>query len=141
MRQIDARRLTPAQRRRILERDSGICLYCSGEADQVDHIVPWCYRHDDSDANLAAACQLCNLIASDKMFQTGQDKKDFILARRYEMIEKKVIPIWTRVELNRMGRGMRDSIELNCLVVETSEEAAAVAFRLRKEGLRVNVQE
>jgi hypothetical protein len=71
----------------VWERDKGICQYCGGPADSIDHIVPWSYRHDNSTSNLVAACMPCNLAAHNMVFPTLVAKREFILAAR------QVVPI------------------------------------------------
>jgi 5-methylcytosine-specific restriction endonuclease McrA len=44
----------------VLRRDSHICVYCSGRADTVDHVLPRCRGGADTWFNLVAACQACN---------------------------------------------------------------------------------
>jgi 5-methylcytosine-specific restriction protein A len=47
-------------RARIFERDDGLCRYCGGVAEVVDHIVCRARGGSDDDANLVAACKRCN---------------------------------------------------------------------------------
>ena len=62
MRKIDDRTLTPAQKQKILEKYENTCGYCFGIAEEVDHILPWSYLHDDTEDNLIASCWLCNIL-------------------------------------------------------------------------------
>jgi len=48
-------------RQRILERDGYTCRTCGAPATHVDHVVPVVKGGRDHGANLAAACQSCNL--------------------------------------------------------------------------------
>ena len=47
------------QRRRILERDGGVCQAtgCGQPATEVDHIVPMAYGGTDDDGNLVSLCR------------------------------------------------------------------------------------
>lgn len=74
--------IRPYQAERILARDCYVCVYCFGPASVVDHIVPYNYSQDDSDDNLVAACQWCNAHASDKVFDTLAEKRDYLQERR-----------------------------------------------------------
>ncbi|HNB69181.1 HNH endonuclease [Accumulibacter sp.] len=52
-------------RKRILERDAGLCQVClsNGQvtvATQVDHIIPKCNGGEDGDDNLQAICKPCH---------------------------------------------------------------------------------
>ena len=69
-------------RLRILDRDDFTCVYCDEPALEVDHILPWSWNGDDSEENLVASCRDCNSIASNKIFPSFQDKKEYILTIR-----------------------------------------------------------
>lgn len=47
-------------RKRILQRDRGICHYCGEIACTVDHKIPVCYGGSDDENNLVACCKSCN---------------------------------------------------------------------------------
>lgn len=66
----------------ILERDAFMCAYCDGEADCVDHIIPYAYCQSHDVDNLVAACMDCNLIASDKIFESLSKKREYIRHKR-----------------------------------------------------------
>lgn len=51
----------------VLKRDNRECQYCGGEADQVDHVVPFARGGTDDPGNLVAACRRCNLAKSDRV--------------------------------------------------------------------------
>jgi len=71
-------------RAKILSEASGICAYCGGTADRVDHIRPFSADPVDLEANLVAACRLCNALAGDKQFASFEAKRKWILQRRLE---------------------------------------------------------
>lgn len=81
MQSIDARKLNPKKHQEILDRDI-ICVYCGDTPTVVDHVVPWSYSRCDDDDNLVASCELCNLIASNKMFENFDAKRKYIKKRR-----------------------------------------------------------
>jgi hypothetical protein len=70
--------LTFDDRQKILERDGYVCAYCLAEATEVDHIIPWSWSHDDNENNLVAACEDCNGIAADKVFESLKEKYNYI---------------------------------------------------------------
>lgn len=84
------------ERRAALWRQDNRCLYCDALFGSFifrkkrhtrvmvrwDHFVPFSYCADNSDTNFVAACQICNGIKSDKMFQTVQEARNYIAARR-----------------------------------------------------------
>ena len=77
------RRLTRHQKDVILDRDGGICMYCQEElAAEVDHAKPWSWDHDDDPENLVASCRLCNALAGDMVFDSFEEKQEYILAKR-----------------------------------------------------------
>lgn len=63
----------------VLERDNNICAYCGGDANSVDHIIPWAYSQDNSYENLVAACRECNSIGVPK--QTHVEKINTVKKR------------------------------------------------------------
>lgn len=76
------RRLTRHKKDLILDRDAHMCVYCGGDATVVDHILPWTWDHNDDPLNLVASCIDCNLIASDKIFDSLFDKAAYIRGKR-----------------------------------------------------------
>lgn len=48
------------RRRRVLARDGHRCIYCGGNADTIEHLMPRSKGGTDALANLAAACRSCN---------------------------------------------------------------------------------
>lgn len=56
-----------------------------------DHFVCWDYSRNTSAGNLVAACSVCNLIKSNKLFANAADARAFIKHRRlkkgYETLE------------------------------------------------------
>jgi 5-methylcytosine-specific restriction endonuclease McrA len=55
------RHRTPSwSRARLLERDGGVCGYCGGVGDTVDHVVPVCRGGGSGWLNTVAACRKCN---------------------------------------------------------------------------------
>lgn len=74
--------MSESLRREILERDAFMCAYCDGEADTVDHIIPYSYCQTNDKDNLVACCLDCNLIASDKIFESLSSKREYIRGKR-----------------------------------------------------------
>jgi hypothetical protein len=79
-----------AKRRSILDRDANICCYCGFEATTVDHIVPYRYGGSDDEDNLVACCSICNSIASDRIFDTLDAKREFVRERYGPYLEGRV---------------------------------------------------
>ena len=76
------RGLTRSQKDEILERDAFRCIYCGNIATVVDHILPWDWSHNDDPINLVAACNICNWIASDLIFDSLAAKAKYIRKTR-----------------------------------------------------------
>lgn len=88
--------MTDKERTAILERDGYVCAYCLGIAEEVDHILPWSWNKNDDADNLAASCRDCNRIASNKVFETAQEKFEYINAVRKN-------PKWQKKTKNRIS--------------------------------------
>jgi len=58
------------------------CYYCGEFATCIDHIVPVSYGGKNDFDNLVLSCSLCNLIASDRVFEDVEYKRDYILQKR-----------------------------------------------------------
>lgn len=68
---------------RLVEMHGALCFYCREEiATTIDHITPWSWDFDDEITNLVPACPLCNMLASDKLFESVEHKRQYILNRR-----------------------------------------------------------
>ena len=67
----------------LITRYGVLCYYCHEEVSStIDHVVPYNWDGDDSLENLVPACFWCNAAASDKIFDSVQDKKEYILKKR-----------------------------------------------------------
>jgi hypothetical protein len=54
-------KITPAKRKRILDRDGHCCQFCQSTNDlEIDHINPVILGGNDADDNLRVLCQACN---------------------------------------------------------------------------------
>jgi len=59
-----------------------ICYYCGEFATCIDHIVPVSFGGGNNISNLVLSCSWCNLLAGDNVFETLDEKQDYILIRR-----------------------------------------------------------
>ena len=55
-----------------------MCVYCGGDATEVDHIIPYSYCLKHEPENLIASCPTCNRIASNKIFDSLAEKMLYI---------------------------------------------------------------
>lgn len=137
MRKYDDRNLTPERKEKILLKYDYVCMYCFGKAEQVDHIIPWAYLHNDSEDNLVASCWLCNIVAGSNVFESFNEKKEFIQKWRYHWIKKNPIPLWLTREINELSYPLREKIKLTCIILDSEEERQRVKEILLNEGFRI----
>ena len=71
-----------SNRMKALTETGYACAYCGEAATQADHVVPYSWAVDNSFNNLVACCDVCNVIAGSKMFDSFYEKKEYILAER-----------------------------------------------------------
>lgn len=68
----------------VLERDGRTCRYCGDVAVTADHVVPFSYGGRDDMSNLVAVCVFCNSVANDKVFDSFDEKRAFLLGREID---------------------------------------------------------
>lgn len=86
-----------------------ICMYCGDPADQREHVIPYSYSGDNT--AIVWSCRECNLLASDYLFETIEDKGRFInerLKAKYEKILN--IPQWCDDELEELDGNMKCNV-------------------------------
>lgn len=67
----------------LIETYGGLCYYCQDEiAVVLDHIIPYSWEANNDIDNLVPACIFCNAIASDKIFDSLEHKRQYLLNRR-----------------------------------------------------------
>ena len=67
---------------KVLRESSFMCIYCGGDATEVDHIIPYSYSQNNDEKNLVPACSTCNGLASNKIFDSLIEKIGFVQKRR-----------------------------------------------------------
>jgi hypothetical protein len=87
--------------------DEGVCVYCGDMATEWDHVVPVSFAgwardmgRECSGRLLAPSCRECNGIASNRVFGTIGEKREFIhgeLKRRHDHTE------WHSDEIAELG--------------------------------------
>lgn len=76
--------------KKVFIRDNFTCQYCQynySTSDKllqlhIDHIKPFSASGSHAIKNLCVSCAPCNLIASNKWFQSFEDKKNYIMSQR-----------------------------------------------------------
>jgi hypothetical protein len=59
------------------------CVYChDNPATQIDHVIPVSWKLSNHISNLRPCCQLCNLMVSACVFETFEDKYEWMRAER-----------------------------------------------------------
>ena len=67
----------------LIERFGTLCFYCREEPSCcIDHVVPYSYSECNEIDNLVPCCTLCNVLASDKVFDSLEEKTGYILSKR-----------------------------------------------------------
>src|SRR2546423_6189820 len=64
---VPFRRRVAVSRRAVMARDGGLCQYCGGRADSIDHVVPRSKGGEHTWENVVAACRPCNVRKRDRM--------------------------------------------------------------------------
>ena len=78
--------------RELIEYYGPRCYYCHKEiATTIDHVVPYSWDQDNDIENLVPACALCNSLASNKMFDSVEHKRQYILGQRKKRTNQTVI--------------------------------------------------
>jgi hypothetical protein len=74
--------LTPAQKRVILKRDGETYQYCGKPATGIDHVIPYNETEDSTPENVVTCCPSCNKYGNNKVFDSFEEKRAYILGRR-----------------------------------------------------------
>ena len=87
-------RIPTSVRERVYERDEYVCQYCgiwcyesyvqNPRAVVIDHAIPVAIGGNNDIDNLITSCRKCNGIKSDKIFETFEDARSFILKQILE---------------------------------------------------------
>ena len=122
---MSRRKLPNALKLEVLEEKGNICVYCGGEAAALDHVLPYSRDPLHMKGNLVPSCNLCNSLASDKVFPSFDAKRRHILMRRLERADG--LP--PRRNFNLLRRS-GTPIPRPCALVFLAETGAAVDPRL-----------
>jgi hypothetical protein len=67
----------------VIETYGELCAYCHDQpATQIDHVVPVSWKECNHIFNLRPACAWCNLLAGSQVFETFDDKYDWLRDER-----------------------------------------------------------
>lgn len=96
------------------------CVYCGDVADTVDHMVPLSFQRSagkrfatraGQNKNLVPSCRECNNLAGNKIFDTKQDKKAYIINRLRSKYRKILdMPEWSKEEMEELSPTMQKFI-------------------------------
>lgn len=77
---------------RLIEIHGPLCYYCKEEvATTIDHVVPYSWDADNEIENLVPACGLCNQLANNKMFDSAEHKRQYIIGERKKRASRRAI--------------------------------------------------
>jgi len=94
--ELERRLPSKSDRDRILIEQEGRCFYCGSLLGETrlrkgkpvtlkinwDHRVPYAFTQNNRTENFVAACHVCNIIKSDKVFRDADEARVFIALRR-----------------------------------------------------------
>lgn len=67
----------------LIEMFGDMCYWCGSElAGCLDHVIPAVHGGSEEIDNIVPSCTLCNLLASDKLFDSEDDKRHYLLRMR-----------------------------------------------------------
>lgn len=73
-------KVSKAKRKRVYERDKGICAYCGKHVPfhgfHIDHVIPLAKGGNNEDSNLVVSCPSCNLHKGTKIIEPIKKVKD-----------------------------------------------------------------
>src|SRR3989304_2272257 len=72
--------ILPSVRAAVLERDNYRCRYCGASAEVLDHVIPYSKGGSNQADNLVACCSGCNSIVHDRLFNSFEEKREWITA-------------------------------------------------------------
>ena len=75
-------RISIRKRRDIFKKFGNCCVYCGEQATALDHFVPWSHDYDNGTGNLLASCGPCNQAAGNRVFDTFDQKRAWIMDHR-----------------------------------------------------------
>ncbi len=85
-------RIPKELKEKVFQRDEYICQYCgiwcyesylqNSKAVVIDHAIPFSIGGSNDIDNLVTSCRRCNAIKNDKIFNTFEEAREFILQRK-----------------------------------------------------------
>ncbi len=85
-----------------------LCSYCGEVALVVDHVFP--FKEFGNNTSFVPACVECNLLVSCKVFDTFEEKRDFVQARLMQKHAKILRCDFTPEELNTLTGRLREYV-------------------------------
>lgn len=82
------------------------CMYCGDPASEKEHVYPQSIFRNNTP--IVWACQECNGIAGARVFESIEEKREFIkreLRKKYAFLFR--VPEWDEEEIAELGIGMR----------------------------------
>lgn len=85
----------------VMDRDGWKCRYCESPARTADHVLPSYHGGEDVLDNLAASCFRCNSIAGKRKFASIEAKREFIIARRADLPQRRILGFGPKLQAFR----------------------------------------
>lgn len=126
---------TQARKNEVLRRDGFECRYCGSPAECVDHVSPASYSHDSRAENLVACCVWCNLKALDKVFDSFEEKREYLRGIMHKRRLGRRVPVWIADDMHRLGRTLKSAVESSAIVADNKEHAARIKEHIRALGM------
>lgn len=64
---IPYRARVPLNRRAVIARDKGVCAYCGGSGNEMDHVIPRSRGGEHTWENVVCSCRSCNSRKADRL--------------------------------------------------------------------------
>jgi hypothetical protein len=142
---MNNRRTTYKKRwKELIEYYGARCFYCRKEiATTIDHVVPYSWDGVNDIENLVPACVLCNCIASDKMFDSVEHKRQYILKQRAKRSNMRAICLECLLPFNYRRHSPSIFLCAECYDIEYGTKSSKTKewdkwlYQLRQAGIPV----
>lgn len=120
------------------------CYYCRKEAaTTIDHVVPYSWDAHNGIENLVPCCMLCNGLASNKVFEDVEQKRQYILKQRAKRGNMRAICTECLLPFNYRSHSPSMFLCAECYDCEYGTKRAKTAewvrwlYQLRQAGIPV----
>ena len=108
--------------RQIINKTGGMCAYCGGDADQVDHINPRIKGGKNNEENLVCVCKRCNVIKNCHTLESFREKlfrhlnkiphftdiqKEWLLNKEFKMPDIDLVFYFEKMNIDIYSKGIK----------------------------------